>query len=59
MSDVRALVQDLRAEAHTVPDRVARLMRRAAAELELTIPDDPGQRIPFPPPMEDAHAPQC
>jgi hypothetical protein len=41
MIDRRALIQDLRAEAHTVPPRIGQLMRAAAAELEGS---DLGQR---------------
>lgn len=64
MSDIKHLVQDLRAEAHTVPPNVARLMRDAATSLEalaesfgvaeVTIPEsladfDP-RPVPIPPP---------
>lgn len=34
MSDVRHLVQDLRAHAHEVPAHIGKVMREAAAELE-------------------------
>lgn len=34
MSDIRNMVQDLRAHAHEVPEHLRDLIRRAAAELE-------------------------
>jgi hypothetical protein len=39
VSDLRDLVQDLRAHAHEAPAHCAALMRRAARELRLVEPD--------------------
>lgn len=59
MSDLAHLVQDLRAETHRVPDDIAQLMRRAAAELErreIPLNDFNPAPAPFPPPADDPAA---